>query len=70
MRGSPASSAIPRSGERPASGPLTPELAKGPGFDLVVLLDPEAFGEGIDGAVDRYVAIIRATQQLIILTSS
>ncbi|WP_217899346.1 hypothetical protein [Blastococcus mobilis] len=49
---------------------MTPELAKGPGFDLVVLLDPEAFGEGIDGAVDRYVAIIRATQQLIILTSS
>jgi superfamily I DNA/RNA helicase len=39
-------------------------------FDLVVLIDPEAFGTGIEGAVDRYVAMTRATQQLIILTSS
>ncbi len=49
---------------------LTPELAKGLEFDLVVLIDPEAFGEGIEGTVDRYVAMTRATQQLIILTSS
>ncbi|MER7893254.1 RNA polymerase recycling motor ATPase HelR [Micromonospora sp. NPDC094482] len=49
---------------------LTPELAKGLEFDLVVLVDPEAFGEGIEGAVDRYVAMTRATQQLVILTSS
>src|SRR3954470_3077459 len=35
---------------------LTPELSKGLEFDLVVLVDPEAFGEGIEGAVDRYVA--------------
>ena len=49
---------------------LTPELAKGLEFDLVVLIDPEAFGEGIEGAVDRYVAMTRATQQLVILTSS
>jgi DNA helicase IV len=48
---------------------LTPELAKGLEFDLVVLLDPEAFGKGIEGAVDRYVAMTRATQQLVILTS-
>jgi hypothetical protein len=48
---------------------LTPELAKGLEFDLVVLIDPEAFGEGIEGAVDRYVAMTRATQQLVILTS-
>ncbi|MEE4495844.1 RNA polymerase recycling motor ATPase HelR [Streptomyces sp. BE230] len=49
---------------------LTPELSKGLEFDLVVLIDPEAFGEGIEGAVDRYVAMTRATRQLVILTSS
>jgi hypothetical protein len=52
---------------------LTPELSKGLEFDLVVLIDPEAFGgatSGIEGAVDRYVAMTRATQQLVILTSS
>ncbi|MER7154426.1 RNA polymerase recycling motor ATPase HelR [Streptomyces lydicus] len=49
---------------------LTPELAKGLEFDLVVLIDPEGFGEGIEGAVDRYVAMTRATRQLVILTTS
>ncbi|MDN0197846.1 RNA polymerase recycling motor ATPase HelR [Streptomyces sp. S.PNR 29] len=49
---------------------LTPELSKGLEFDLVVLVDPEAFGEGIEGAVDHYVAMTRATRQLVILTSS
>jgi DNA helicase IV len=63
---------------------LTPELAKGLEFDLVILIDPEksdpeksdagnpnteAFGGGIERAVDRYVAMTRATQQLIILTA-
>ncbi|MGJ6965907.1 RNA polymerase recycling motor ATPase HelR [Streptosporangium sp. G11] len=48
---------------------LTPELSKGLEFDLVVLIDPEAFGEGIEGAVDRYVAMTRATRRLVILTS-
>jgi hypothetical protein len=48
---------------------LTPELAKGLEFDLVVLVDPEALGTGITGAVDRYVAMTRATQQLVVLTS-
>ncbi|GGN49178.1 hypothetical protein FHR83_008726 [Actinoplanes campanulatus] len=43
---------------------LTPELAKGLEFDLVVLVEPEAFG-----AVDRYVAMTRATRQLIILNA-
>jgi hypothetical protein len=47
---------------------LTPELAKGLEFDLVILVDPDAFGPGIEGAVDRYVAMTRATQQLVILT--
>ena len=49
---------------------LTPELAKGLEFDLVVLIDPDTFGTGIEGAVDRYVAMTRATQRLVILTSS
>jgi hypothetical protein len=48
---------------------LTPELSKGLEFDLVVLVDPESFGRGIEGAVDRYVAMTRATQQLVVLTS-
>ncbi|MFJ3794512.1 RNA polymerase recycling motor ATPase HelR [Kitasatospora sp. NPDC090091] len=48
---------------------LTPELAKGLEFDLVVLVDPERFGEGIEGAVGRYVAMTRATQRLVVLTS-
>ncbi|MFE4332623.1 RNA polymerase recycling motor ATPase HelR [Streptomyces sp. NPDC056831] len=49
---------------------LTPELSKGLEFDLVVLIDPKAFGKGIEGAVDRYVAMTRATRQLVILTNS
>ncbi|MEU0380566.1 RNA polymerase recycling motor ATPase HelR [Streptomyces cyaneofuscatus] len=47
---------------------LTPELSKGLEFDLVVLVGPEAFGEGVEGAVDRYVAMTRATQELVVLT--
>ncbi|MFF1513096.1 RNA polymerase recycling motor ATPase HelR [Streptomyces sp. NPDC058305] len=47
---------------------LTPELSKGLEFDLVVLVDPDAFGEGVEGAVDRYVAMTRATRQLAVLT--
>ena len=54
---------------------LTPEHSKGLEFDLVVLIDPDAFGKGtvgtgIEGTVDRYVAMTRATQQLVILTST
>ncbi len=49
---------------------LTPELSKGLEFDLVVLIDPETFGKDIEGAVDRYVAMTRATQRLVILTST
>ncbi|WP_323741415.1 RNA polymerase recycling motor ATPase HelR [Pseudoclavibacter sp. VKM Ac-2867] len=48
---------------------LTPETAKGLEFDLVVLVDPEQFGTGIEGAVDRYVAMTRATQRLVVLTT-
>ncbi|MFE1170745.1 RNA polymerase recycling motor ATPase HelR [Nocardiopsis sp. NPDC058789] len=48
---------------------LSPDLVKGLEFDLVVLVDPDRFGEGVEGAVDRYVAMTRATQRLVILTS-
>ncbi|GGT87328.1 MULTISPECIES: RNA polymerase recycling motor ATPase HelR [Streptomyces] len=54
--------------ETPRVRSLTPELSKGLEFDLVVLVDPEAFGEGVEGAVDRYVAMTRATRQLVVLT--
>jgi hypothetical protein len=57
----------PRWGGRVRS--LTPQLAKGLEFDLVVLVDPGRFGEGVAGAVDRYVAMTRATQRLVVLTS-
>ncbi|MDP2774443.1 MAG: RNA polymerase recycling motor ATPase HelR [Nocardioides sp.] len=58
-------------GELPATPrvrSLTPELSKGLEFDLVVLLDPQSFGDGIEGTVDRYVAMTRATQRLVVLT--
>jgi hypothetical protein len=42
---------------------LTPELSKGLEFDLVVLIDPDAFGTGIEGALDRYVSMTRATRR-------
>ena len=48
--------------ERPRVRALTPELAKGLEFDLVVLVDPEPWN-----AVDRYVAMTRTTRQLVIL---
>ncbi|NYG59054.1 DNA helicase IV [Nocardioides daedukensis] len=47
---------------------LSPTLVKGLEFDLVVLVGPDRFGEGIEGAVDRYVAMTRATQRLVVLT--
>ncbi|SDO88821.1 DNA helicase IV [Pedococcus dokdonensis] len=47
---------------------LTPELCKGLEFDLVVLVEPDAFGGGVEGAVDRYVSMTRATHQLVVLT--
>ena len=49
---------------------LDPVTAKGLEFDLVALIDPEGFaaGEGgVTAAVDRYVAMTRATQQLVVL---
>lgn len=58
----------PRFRGRPRVQSLTPELSKGLEFDLVVLVEPEAFGAGVAGAVDRYVAMTRATQELVVLT--
>lgn len=46
---------------------LTPTLAKGLEFDLVIVVEPASFGEDIEGAVDRYVAMTRATQELVVL---
>lgn len=48
---------------------LLPEMAKGLEFDLVVLIDPESFGEGVAGAVDHYVAMTRVTERLVVLTT-
>ncbi len=42
---------------------LSPAQSKGLEFDLVILVNPAQFG-----AVDRYVAMTRATQELVILT--
>jgi DNA helicase IV len=53
---------------RPRVRSLAPELAKGLEFDLVVLVGPDEFGAGIEGSVDRYVAMTRATQRLVILS--
>ncbi|KQT97855.1 HelD family protein [Sanguibacter sp. Leaf3] len=47
---------------------LPPQLTKGLEFDLVVLVDPAALGTGLQGAVDRYVTMTRATEQLVLLT--
>ena len=62
--GDPAFTGLPR------VRALTPELAKGLEFDLVVLVAPDTWGEGIEGAVDRYVAMTRATRELVILSRS
>ncbi|WP_395658217.1 RNA polymerase recycling motor ATPase HelR [Nocardioides sp.] len=48
--------------ERPRVRSLAPELVKGLEFDLVVLVEPERWS-----AVDRYVAMTRATRQLVLL---
>ena len=47
---------------------LSAEQAKGLEFDLVVLSGPETPGVGVEDAVDRYVAMTRATERLVLLT--
>jgi len=56
----------PTFAERPRVRSLTPTLAKGLEFDLVVLVDPDAWGDGVTAAVDRYVAMTRTTGDLVI----
>ena len=46
---------------------LSPVLAKGLEFDLVVLVEPSSYGDGLTGAVDRYVAMTRSTDRLVVL---
>jgi hypothetical protein len=46
---------------------LSPAHVKGLEFDLVLIRDPGTFGDGVTGAVDRYVAMTRATQELVVL---
>ena len=46
---------------------LRPEMTKGLEFDLVVLVNPDTWGDGVAGAVDRYVAMTRTTGQLVLL---
>lgn len=58
----------PSVAESPRVHSLSPRHAKGLEFDLVVLVDPQSWGEGIEGAVDRYVSMTRATQQLVVLS--
>ncbi len=59
----------PEVAERERVRVLSPALAKGLEFDLVVLVDPVDLGAGIEGAVDRYVAMTRATRELVVLES-
>lgn len=47
---------------------LTPETAKGMEFDRVVLVDDADPEPGIAPTIDRYVAMTRATQTLVVLT--
>ena len=53
---------------RPRVRSLTPEESKGLEFDLVVLVEPASWGDGIEGAVDHYVAMTRATERLVVLS--
>ena len=46
---------------------LSPSHAKGLEFDLVVLVEA-GFGDGIEGAVDRYVAMTRTTRELVVVS--
>lgn len=53
--------------ERDRVRSLTPVLAKGLEFDLVVLVEPDAWRGGVAAGVDRYVAMTRATAELVVL---
>ncbi|WP_235347089.1 RNA polymerase recycling motor ATPase HelR [Brevibacterium sp. UCMA 11754] len=44
---------------------MGPAEVKGLEFDLVILVDPQCFGTGVQGGVDRYVSMTRATAELV-----
>lgn len=44
---------------------MRPAEVKGLEFDLVILMDPQCFGTGVQGEVDRYVSMTRATAELV-----
>lgn len=58
----------PRIPDTPRVRSMSPATTKGLEFDLVVLVNPDDFGDGVTGAVDRYVAMTRATRQLTTLS--
>jgi hypothetical protein len=60
----------PRDGRRAIVVDEAQELTDAEWQMLLRRIDPESFGKGIEAAVDRYVTMTRATQQLVILTSS
>lgn len=47
---------------------LSVENAKGLEFDFVAVYRPERFGQGQSGAVRRYIAMTRATAQMVVFT--
>ncbi|MCK6066907.1 MULTISPECIES: RNA polymerase recycling motor ATPase HelR [Microbacterium] len=49
---------------------LRAEAVKGLEFDLVIVVAPETWPAGVTGAVDRYVAMARATRELVILSDT
>ncbi|TSI17631.1 RNA polymerase recycling motor ATPase HelR [Brevibacterium aurantiacum] len=44
---------------------MGPAEVKGLEFDFVILVDPQGFGAGVQGGVDRYVSMTRATAELV-----
>ncbi len=69
--GAPGSEGLPVGAEAVRVGNavvfLEPADVKGLEFDLVILIDPEAWGTGVTATVDRYVAMTRATKRLVIV---
>ncbi|MEO5534241.1 MAG: RNA polymerase recycling motor ATPase HelR [Pseudolysinimonas sp.] len=54
---------------RPRVLSLTPEGSKGLEFDLVMLADSDEPSTDIERVIDRYVAMTRTTQRLVLLTT-
>ncbi|UQE76543.1 AAA family ATPase [Gordonia sp. PP30] len=52
--------------ERPRVVALDPAGTSGLEFDLVIVCAPASFGDGLPGAVSRYIAMTRATGELVI----